>query len=85
MSAIMCISRLRVLLLLFTALTSLYWHRTETTAEMTDPTFHVYPGDVGKYMADNFHYSTAVRIGDKIECAGQGMLYSSSCVYLFRR
>ena len=39
---------------------------------LTQPTYHVYSGDVGKYMADNFNYSTAVRIGDKIECSGQG-------------
>ncbi|GAA6020735.1 hypothetical protein JCM10207_002006 [Rhodosporidiobolus poonsookiae] len=30
-----------------------------------------YPG-VGEHNAEHFHYSQAVRIGDRIECSGQG-------------
>lgn len=32
-----------------------------------------YPG-VGEMMRRDFWYSTAVRVGDRIECAGQGEL-----------
>ena len=38
---------------------------------MADLTFYNYPG-VGESNQKNFHYSQAVRIGDRIECSGQG-------------
>jgi hypothetical protein len=35
--------------------------------------FYNYPG-VGEANKKNFWYSQAVRIGDRIECSGQGMV-----------
>lgn len=32
---------------------------------------YVYPG-FGEYVRDNLGYSQAIRIGDRIECSGQG-------------
>lgn len=33
--------------------------------------YFAYPG-VGEENRENYHYSQAVRVGDRIECAGQG-------------
>jgi enamine deaminase RidA (YjgF/YER057c/UK114 family) len=38
---------------------------------MNKPKFFVTPG-YGEYMLDNFRYSQAVRIGDRVEISGQG-------------
>lgn len=38
---------------------------------MSHLTYYNYPG-VGERNAQNFKYSQAVRIGDRIECSGQG-------------
>jgi hypothetical protein len=40
---------------------------------MSHLTYYNYP-DVGKTKQRDFKYSQAVRIGDRIECAGQGIL-----------
>lgn len=39
---------------------------------MSSLTYHTYPG-VGERNAELFHYSQAVRVGDRIEISGQGM------------
>lgn len=44
--------------------------------KMSHLTYYNYPG-VGERNAQNFKYSQAVRIGDRIECSGQGT-YSPS-------
>jgi hypothetical protein len=35
--------------------------------------FYSYEG-VGKRNEENYHYSQAVRLGDRIECSGQGWI-----------
>lgn len=42
---------------------------------MSSLQFSSYDG-YGQYALENFHYSQAVRLGDRIECAGQGALRS---------
>jgi hypothetical protein len=39
--------------------------------DMADLQYYAYDG-VGKRNQQNFRYSQAVRVGDRIECAGQG-------------
>lgn len=39
---------------------------------MSHLTYYNYPG-VGQQNVEKFSYSQAVRVGDRIECAGQGM------------
>ena len=41
---------------------------------MTTITFNTYPG-YGEVLTETYHYSQSVRIGDFIECAGQGGWY----------
>ena len=43
---------------------------------MSHLTYYNYDG-VGTHNRDKFHYSQAVRIGDRIECSGQGTVYFS--------
>lgn len=43
---------------------------------MAHLTYYNYPG-VGETNRRDYHYSQAVRIGDRIECSGQGKLESS--------
>lgn len=38
---------------------------------MSHLTFSAYPG-AGEWMRDNLGFSQAVRVGDRIECSGQG-------------
>ncbi|KAL2823432.1 hypothetical protein BDW59DRAFT_173434 [Aspergillus cavernicola] len=38
---------------------------------MSQLTYYNYP-DIGKVQLEKFWYSQAVRVGDRIECAGQG-------------
>lgn len=38
---------------------------------MSHPQYFQYKGN-GEFHAKNFHYSQAVRVGDIIECSGQG-------------
>lgn len=46
---------------------------------MSGLTFYNYPG-VGEQNKTDAWYSQAVRIGDRIECSGQGkLLYTHSC------
>lgn len=40
---------------------------------MADLKYFNYPG-VGESNQRDYHYSQAVRIGDKIECSGQGRI-----------
>lgn len=42
---------------------------------MAHLTYYNYPG-VGETHRRDYHYSQAVRIGDRIECSGQGKLES---------
>lgn len=44
---------------------------------MSHLTYYNYPG-VGERNAQNFKYSQAVRIGDRIECSGQGTHHLNS-------
>ncbi|OAA81557.1 Endoribonuclease L-PSP/chorismate mutase-like protein [Akanthomyces lecanii RCEF 1005] len=37
---------------------------------MTQPKYYSYPG-LGEWAKENFHYSQAIRIGDRILCSGQ--------------
>ncbi|KAJ5700885.1 L-PSP endoribonuclease family protein [Penicillium malachiteum] len=46
---------------------------------MSDLTYYNYPG-VGEANQKNFSYSQAVRIGDQIECSGQGGWYADKGV-----
>lgn len=46
------------------------WAREEHI-KMSHLQYYAYPG-VGERNKTNFRYSQAVRIGDRIECAGQG-------------
>jgi hypothetical protein len=43
---------------------------------MSHLTYHNYRG-VGERNQQNFRYSQAVRIGDRIECSGQGQIQLS--------
>lgn len=38
---------------------------------MSNLTYYNYPG-VGERYRESYYYSQACRVGDKIECAGQG-------------
>lgn len=42
------------------------------TTNMSKPTFYAYEG-IGKDYQQKYWYSQAVRVGDTIECSGQGM------------
>lgn len=42
---------------------------------MADLPYYAYDG-VGKLNQEKFRYSQAVRVGDRIECAGQGMVHT---------
>ena len=42
-----------------------------TTENMSHLQYYAYPGK-GESAKKNFKYSQAVRVGDRIECAGQG-------------
>lgn len=44
---------------------------------MSSLKYYVYPG-AGEWARDNIGYNQAVRVGDRIECSGQGT-WSSSC------
>ena len=48
---------------------------------MANLTYYAYDG-VGKRNQEEFRYSQAVRVGNRIECAGQGTIVSldTACV-----
>jgi hypothetical protein len=46
--------------------------QSTTSANMSHLQYYAYPG-VGVNNQKKFRYSQAVRVGDRIECAGQGM------------